>query len=161
GISRASRFRATSNSSMRCRGRHPRRSRRASSSSPKRICASAPTTASIAAGADTREGNGMSELWRKPAVELARTIRDKKVSSRELVEMVLDRIGRLDEDTNAFALVDAPGALDAARKADEALARGEILGPLHGIPVTVKDLLPTAGIRTALGSHIFADNVPA
>lgn len=103
----------------------------------------------------------MSELWRKPAVELARAIRDKKVSSRELVEMFLDRIGRLDEDTNAFALVDAPGALDAARRADEALARGEILGPLHGIPVTVKDLLPTAGIRTALGSHIFADNVPA
>jgi aspartyl-tRNA(Asn)/glutamyl-tRNA(Gln) amidotransferase subunit A len=103
----------------------------------------------------------MTELWQKPATELAAAIRGKTLSSRELVSATLDRIERLNGETNAFALVDAEGALKAADAADAAVARGGDLGALHGLPVTVKDLVPTAGMRTALASHIFADNVPA
>lgn len=103
----------------------------------------------------------MTEFWQKPATELAAAIRGKALSSRELVSATLDRIERLNGDTNAFALVDAEGALKAADAADAAVARGGDLGALHGLPVTVKDLVPTAGMRTALASYIFADNVPA
>lgn len=102
----------------------------------------------------------MTELWRRPATELAAAIRDRQLTSRELVSATLDRIDRLNGDTNAFALIDAGGALKAADAADAATARGDRLGPLHGLPVTVKDLVPTAGMRTALASYVFADNVP-
>lgn len=102
----------------------------------------------------------MTELWKLPAHALATSIRNREVSSRELVQVLVERIERLNKHINAFALIDSEGALEAADAADAANARGDHWGPLHGIPVTVKDLVPTAGMRTAFGSHVFSENVP-
>jgi amidase len=73
---------------------------------------------------------------------------------------VLDRIERVNPALNAYCTVAAEQALAAARAATRALTRGATLGPLHGIPVSIKDLTPTRGIRTTWGSKIFEDHVP-
>jgi Asp-tRNA(Asn)/Glu-tRNA(Gln) amidotransferase A subunit family amidase len=99
-------------------------------------------------------------LWAS-AVEQARHVRDKQVSSAELTALVLDRVDEVDGEVAAFVTIDADGARAAAAAADAATARGEGAGPLHGVPFTVKDLLDTAGLRTTFGSRLYADNVPA
>jgi len=76
------------------------------------------------------------------------------------MEAVLARIDRLDPLLNAFALVDREGALKRAAKADSAHAAGAELGPLHGVPFSVKDLVQTEGMETAFGSHLMAGNIP-
>ncbi len=103
----------------------------------------------------------MTSIWRLPAGELASRIRAREMSSRDVVEAFLTRIQALDGQVNAFALLDAEGALKAADAADNALASGTAVGSLHGVPVSVKDLVATRGMVTAFGSHAFADNVPA
>lgn len=102
-----------------------------------------------------------TELWRQPAAGLAGELRAGRLSSEELVRAVLDRIEALNGPVNAFAFVDREGALAAARKADEERRAGKATGALHGLPVTVKDVIATRGMRTAYGSRLFADNVPA
>ncbi len=102
----------------------------------------------------------MSELWQQPAVDLASAIRRRDVSCREVMAAVLDQVERSDAQTNAFALVDPAAALAGADAADRAVASGAPLGPLHGLPVSAKDLIATRGMRTAMGSHAFAENVP-
>ena len=95
------------------------------------------------------------------ALTLARLIRDKQVSPVAVVEAVLARIEALQPTVNAFITVTAEEAREAARRAEAAVMAGERLGPLHGVPFSVKDLLPTRGVRTTMGSLIFADQVPA
>jgi aspartyl-tRNA(Asn)/glutamyl-tRNA(Gln) amidotransferase subunit A len=95
------------------------------------------------------------------ALTLARLIRDKQVSPVAVVEAVLARIEVLQPTVNAFITVTAEEARAAARRAEAAVMGGERLGPLHGVPFSVKDLLPTRGVRTTMGSLIFADQVPA
>ena len=90
------------------------------------------------------------------ATEHARLIRAGEVSSVELVRLYLERIERLDPELNAFVTVRAEEALAEARAADAALGEG----PFHGVPIAVKDLTATAGIRTTYSSRAFADNVP-
>jgi aspartyl-tRNA(Asn)/glutamyl-tRNA(Gln) amidotransferase subunit A len=102
----------------------------------------------------------MAEIWQMTAVDLAAAIRTRKLSSREVMDAVLARIEALDGQTHAFATVDAQGARRAADAADRAVAAGEPLGPLHGLPVSAKDLIATAGLRTAQGSRLYADHVP-
>jgi len=102
----------------------------------------------------------MDSIWQASAQDLAGAIRQRRLSSEEVVNSFIDRIEQLDADVNAFALVDAEGARAAARSADAAAKRGDALGPLHGLPVSVKDLVATAGLRTALGSKIYAANIP-
>lgn len=94
------------------------------------------------------------------ATELADHIRQRKVSCTEVMADVLQRAERSQSTLNAFATIDADNAMQAAHKADEALARGGDIGPLHGVPVSVKDIINTAGLRTAWGSRLMADNVP-
>lgn len=94
------------------------------------------------------------------AWELAARIRSKQVSPVEVVEAVLARIEAVNPRLNAYCLVTADAARQAARAAEATLMRGEALGPLHGVPFSVKDLVITKGIRTAFGSHIFAGHVP-
>jgi amidase len=102
-----------------------------------------------------------NDLCRLDAVELAVRIRRKEVSVRELVTQHIARIEQIDPTVNAVVtLVGEQARADAAR-ADEAQARGEELGALHGLPVLHKDLIDTAGIRTTHGSPLFKDNVPA
>jgi aspartyl-tRNA(Asn)/glutamyl-tRNA(Gln) amidotransferase subunit A len=95
------------------------------------------------------------------ATELARRIAAKDVSAVEVVDAVLARIEHWQPKLNAFITVTADEARQAAREAEAAVLAGKPLGPLHGVPFSVKDLLNTAGVRTTFGSHGFEDNVPA
>jgi aspartyl-tRNA(Asn)/glutamyl-tRNA(Gln) amidotransferase subunit A len=93
-------------------------------------------------------------------LEAARLLRARKTSSLELVEESLRRIAELNPRLNAFLTVMEEGAREAAARADAELARGRDRGPLHGVPVAVKDVYSTAGVRTTAGSKLFAENVP-
>ncbi|MGW4799748.1 amidase, partial [Nonomuraea sp. NPDC004297] len=92
--------------------------------------------------------------------DLARDLRDGRVTSVVLVERALGAVAALDPALNAFVTVDAAGALAAARRADEELAAGADRGPLHGLPVAVKDLIMVAGLPATMGSRHFANHVP-
>ncbi|WP_240809574.1 amidase [Actinomadura sp. WMMA1423] len=91
---------------------------------------------------------------------LAEALRDGRASPTELVERALAEASRLGA-LNAFVTVDGPGARAAAERAGRELAAGVDRGPLHGIPVAVKDVVDTAGLRTTRGSRHHADRVPA
>jgi aspartyl-tRNA(Asn)/glutamyl-tRNA(Gln) amidotransferase subunit A len=101
-----------------------------------------------------------TDLAYLPATELAALIRSRALSPVELMRATLDRIERSQSVLNAFITVAADSATAQAKAAEEAVQRGDALGPLHGVPVAVKDLVPTAGIRTTWGSLIFQDHVP-
>ena len=101
------------------------------------------------------------DLCTRPATELAAMVRAREVSARELVDAHLERIDRLDPGINAIVTLDAEGARAAADAADAALAAGEPVGPLHGLPVAHKDTHATGGMRTTWGSPLHADTVPA
>jgi len=94
------------------------------------------------------------------AARQAALIRDKQLSPVELVQAYLARIDRLDGRLHAYITVTRESALTAARRAEEAVGRGERLGALHGIPFAVKDQFDTRGVRTTAGSRLLADNVP-
>ena len=101
-----------------------------------------------------------SEICFSTAVELVRRIREKELSAREVMEAHLSQIERLNPQLNAIVTLHPDRALEGARAADERQARGEVLGPLHGLPIAHKDLVTTRGIRTTFGSRLFANYVP-
>ncbi|MDQ2898774.1 MAG: amidase family protein [Acidobacteriota bacterium] len=92
--------------------------------------------------------------------EAAAQLRAKKISSTELVSTALSQISKLNPTLNAFITVLDERSREQARQADEDLARGIDRGPLHGIPVALKDVFPTKGVRTTCGSKIFERHVP-
>ena len=94
------------------------------------------------------------------AVTARRLIGQKKLSSVELVKSCIERIEHVDHAVNAMVTRDFDPALARAAAADATTMRGGALGALHGLPIGVKDLDETAGIRTTFGSELFADNVP-
>ena len=94
-------------------------------------------------------------------MELARLLCGRELSARELLGAYLDRIGRVNSLLNAIVTLSSEeDAMAQAAAADEAAARGEPLGPLHGLPIAIKDLSDTAGMRTTYGSPLFAGHVP-
>jgi aspartyl-tRNA(Asn)/glutamyl-tRNA(Gln) amidotransferase subunit A len=93
--------------------------------------------------------------------ELVPRLRQKEVSPVELTRACLDRIEKLNPALNAFITVISESALAEARAAESEISRGEWRGPLHGIPVALKDLIDTAGTRTTAGSALFEHRVPA
>ena len=95
-----------------------------------------------------------------PATALVALLAQREISSRELLEIYLGRIERLNPALNAVVTLDAERALADADAADRAIARGQSRGPLHGLPITVKDCLATAGLRTTAGARELADYVP-
>jgi aspartyl-tRNA(Asn)/glutamyl-tRNA(Gln) amidotransferase subunit A len=95
------------------------------------------------------------------AARQAALVRARQVSPVELVRAYLERIDRLDGRLRAYITVTGEAALDAARRAEDAVTRGAPLGPLHGVPFAVKDQFATRGVRTTAGSRILADHVPA
>ena len=102
----------------------------------------------------------MDELIYSSAATLARSIRDKKVSALEVVEAHLRRIEEVNPRLNAVVQPAADKARAEARESDEALARGEVKGPLHGVPMTIKDSLDTAGIISTGGTQGRASYIP-
>lgn len=122
------------------------------------------------AGRDPSAGSGRAEpkltessdhpMAYKPITELAHLLRTKQVSSVELTRMYLDRVERFDGELRSYVTVTAELALEQAAKADEALARGEAVGPLAGIPLAHKDEFYTKDILTTCGSSILSEFVP-
>jgi aspartyl-tRNA(Asn)/glutamyl-tRNA(Gln) amidotransferase subunit A len=125
------------------------------------------------AEAGTQEGNaamdaarrldgpaGEAELRFMPATRAAALIRRRALSPVDLTRAVLDGIAREQPRLNCFVTVLAEAALDAAREAERAVMQGRPLGPLHGVPVHIKDQVDTAGVPTTHGSAIFAHNLP-
>ena len=94
------------------------------------------------------------------AVEARRLIGTKQLSALELLESCIARIEAVDHAVNAMVARDFDRARVAAKAADAAVARGDVLPPLHGLPIGIKDLEPTEGLRTTNGSPLFRDNVP-
>ena len=95
-----------------------------------------------------------------PATELRALIADKQITSTELTELYLSRIEALDDQLHSFITLTPEIALEEAAKADAAIAKGESLGPLHGLPISIKDLQMTKGVRTTGGSLAYKDRVP-
>jgi amidase len=100
------------------------------------------------------------QITRLSAAALARLIRTKKASPVEVIEAHLAAIERLNPAVNAFCTVAPEKALAWACEAEKAVKKRAKLGPLHGVPVAIKDLTPTAGIRTTWGSTLFRDHIP-
>lgn len=105
------------------------------------------------------KASGSHELTRLPAAELARLIRARAVSPVEVVGAYLRRIESVNPLLNAV-VTPAPDALERAREAEAAVTRGDILGALHGVPLTVKDTVDVRDLRAACGSRVRADYVP-
>lgn len=103
----------------------------------------------------------MNDLVFATAQELATGIRQRQVSAIEVLDAHLTQISRHNLVLNAFVTLDEERARMQAREADAALARGDVWGPLHGVPITIKDSIATAGLRTTSGFPPLADYVPS
>lgn len=103
----------------------------------------------------------MDEIAFRSASALTATIRNREIGSRQLLELYLQRIERFNPHINAVVTLDAERARARADQADAASARGENWGPLHGLPMTVKDLFETEGLRTTAGAPPLHNHVPA
>ena len=101
----------------------------------------------------------MTEIIFDSAASLAEAIRQKRVSSSELTQAYLERIERVNPSLNAVVMLDDT-AMEQARAADSGLAKGEDVGPLHGVPITLKDSHDTVGVVTTGGTLGRADFVP-
>lgn len=102
----------------------------------------------------------MNDLAFMPALEQARLIRRKDISVVELVTMYLERIARYDPVLNSYVTVAADQALSQAQEAQDAIMLGKEIPTFHGVPISIKDLSETAGIRTTMSSRAFANYVP-
>jgi amidase len=103
----------------------------------------------------------ISDICKMSAVDMARQIRAKTLSAREVLSAHLKQIERINPTVNAIVTLVDEQAMAHALEADEALARGHVVGPLHGLPIAHKDMQPTKGIRTTFGSPIFKDFIPS
>ncbi len=101
------------------------------------------------------------ELHWLTAADATRAFAAGKLSPVELLQALLARIERLDPKLNVFIHLDAHAALDAARAAEREIAAGHVRGPLHGVPVGIKDIIDVAGLPTTCHSKILLDNVKA
>ncbi len=100
------------------------------------------------------------EICYMSATEMADAIKTRKLSPVEIMGAVLHRIERLNPRVNAYCTIVAESAMRQAHQAEAIVMRGEKLGPLHGVPVSIKDLIFTAGIRTTAGSRIYENFIP-
>lgn len=101
-----------------------------------------------------------ADLCFASAVEIAALVREKKISPVEVTEAFLARIDTINPKINAYVTLTPDLAREAAKRAEAAVVAGAALGPLHGVPFSVKDLVFTAGVRTTAGSLVFRDFVP-
>ena len=108
----------------------------------------------------TLEQHVPEDGFEMPVAALGRALRDGSLSPVELAEAALQRIEALDGQVRAFVTITRERALDDARLAEQELRAGNDRGPLHGIPLVLKDLVATRGIRTTAGSQVLADYIP-
>jgi len=101
------------------------------------------------------------EPYRLPISQASKKIRNGQLTPIELVESLLTRIDQLEPRLDAWVTVNTESALKAAKTLTREAKNGKIRSPLHGIPVGIKDIYDTAGLKTTMGSRLFADNVPA
>ena len=101
-----------------------------------------------------------TDLAFAPAWKVRDMVASKEISPRELVDLFLDRIQSLDPKLNSYLTVTADLARETAAEAEAAVARGDDLGPLHGVPISIKDLEFSKGIRSTMGCYVFRDHVP-
>jgi aspartyl-tRNA(Asn)/glutamyl-tRNA(Gln) amidotransferase subunit A len=101
----------------------------------------------------------MNDLHWMTLVEAAGAIAARKLSPVELMSALLERIGRLDPKLNVFIRLDAGAAMEEARAAEGAVVSGRLRGPLHGVPVGIKDIIDVAGLPTTCHSEILIENV--
>lgn len=102
----------------------------------------------------------MDNLYYWPATQIAKAILEKKFSAIEVLDIHLKRITEHNPKINAIILLDEEQAKKKAKAADEALAKGEIWGPLHGVPFTSKDTYTTTGLRTCFGNPLYKNHIP-
>lgn len=100
-----------------------------------------------------------TDLTKQSLRTIARMIRNREVSPFEVAQAHLERVAQLNPELNAIVTL-APDVMERARQAEAAVMRGDGLGPLHGVPITVKDTIETAGVRTTSGSKVRMDYVP-
>ena len=102
----------------------------------------------------------MPEPYQLTVVQAAQRIRSKTLSPVELAQSLLDRIDRMDGELRAWVTVDREEVLGTARQREAEVEQGKPLGPVHGVPVGLKDIFYTAGMKTAAGSKVYAEFVP-
>jgi amidase len=102
----------------------------------------------------------MTDLGFRSATDLVAAMKDKELGSRELLDHLLDRVEEHNPALNAIVTLDVERARSAADEADAATARGDDLGPLHGLPMTIKDVFETEGLRSTSGAPELMDHVP-
>lgn len=105
-------------------------------------------------------GKETGELLKLDIVSLAEKYKSKQISPVEVTTAILSRIEELNPQLNAFITIMSEQAVKSAKKAEHELVRGEWKGYLHGVPVGLKDLIETAGVRTTMGSRIYCDYIP-
>src|SRR5437763_6145780 len=101
----------------------------------------------------------MSDLHWMTVAEAARAIAARELSPVELMNALLERISRLDPKLNVFVRLDGAAAMEAARAAEAEIVSGRRRGPLHGVPVGIKDIIDVAGLPTTCHSKVLIDNV--
>ena len=101
-----------------------------------------------------------ADLCYTPAVELAQLIHDKELSPVEVVDAFIERIDAVNPKLNAYVTLHHDQARAAAKRAEDAVQNGDDLGPLHGLPISIKDLAWTKGVRTTCGSKVYEDFTP-
>jgi len=119
------------------------------------------SAAAAAAGLVSPPVRAQDEIWRLSASEIVRAVRSKKISAREVVQAHLDRIEAVNGKVHAVTRVLAEEALAASDEADRTLSRGGEVGPLHGVPMTVKENIDVAGSATTQGVKALAEAVPS
>src|SRR5262245_57146804 len=122
--------------------------------------ASAVGSVSLISRAVKSQNGSTSDMTSLTIQDASEELRKKRISPVELTKACLARIERLNPTLNAFITVTADSALATAREAEAEIQRGRWRGPLHGIPIALKDLFDTAGVRTTAASGVFKDRVP-
>ena len=124
------------------------------------MAGAAATAALVAAGADAQRRGGSGDLTRLSVAEAGRRIAARELSPVELTRAYLERIESVDPRINSYITVTADRALEQARALEAELGRGRYRGPLHGIPLGLKDNIDTAGILTTAASAVYANRIP-
>ena len=101
----------------------------------------------------------IEDLFSKSLAEAVHLITSRLISAVDLAETYLNRIEEVNPSLNAVVTI-APDILESARRCDSELERGNIIGPLHGVPLTIKDTIDTEGLRMTSGSRLLKNNIP-